>query len=136
MVVALLIGVFLGFAFVNFSYIGPHEAHATEFTPVSYTDYVTILLSAITILLAILGTFLALVAVVGYTVIRQASINHAGNAVNDLFKSDGAGLNAIMEQLQNNTAFQDRVAVTLGRVYYTESVADTVYDLDEFNEGG
>ena len=122
---ALLVGAFLGFGLVNLSYVGAHEAQQTEFTPVSYTDYVTILLTAITVLLAILGTFFAIIAIVGYQVIKQSAINEASKTVLSAFDTDGDALDTLMRKLESDTGFQDKVAETLARTYVASEVTDT-----------
>lgn len=129
----LLVGIFLGFGLVNFSYVGAHEVQQTEFTPVSYTDYVTILLTAITVLLAILGTFFAIIAIVGYQVIKQSAINEASKTVLTAFDADGEALKTLMKKLESDTGFQDKVAETLGRIYYANEVADDDILTDEEN---
>ena len=108
-----LFGIFIGFGLINFAFIGPNEAQKTEFAPVNYSDYVAILLTAITVLLAVMATFFALLAIVGYQVLRSAALNEATRAVMTQFEGDGEGISLLLNKLENNEQFQAKVAESL-----------------------
>ena len=110
----LILGVFIGFGIVSFSFVGPSEVDKTEFVPVRYGDYVTILLTSVTVVLAVLTVFIALIAIVGYQVIKTAAINEAKNTVHDLFQNDGDGLKELLNRLGSDKDFQNKVTSALG----------------------
>ena len=108
--IGLIVGTFIGFALLNFYFIGPHEIQTTEFKPVSYTDFVTILLSVITVLLAIMGIFFALLAVFSYSTITNRAVDKSVSAsetiISTAFKPEGTIHNIIITRLRSDKEFR------------------------------
>lgn len=136
--ISLLLGTFIGFGLVSFFFIGPHEVKTTEFTPVSYTDFVTILLSVVTVLLAILGIILAVLAVFGYTVLKNAATASAKNTaaetaksvVSDSFEEDGEIRALILSKLTRGSPLMNGIEERISREFYV-SISDGAVDLNE-----
>ena len=118
--VGLVIGIFLGFSLLNFYHIGPHEGNTTEFTPVSYTDFVTILLAVITVLLAIMGIFFAVLAVFSYATITNKAVDESVEAssqiIDKAFKPDGEIHNLILDRMKSDKEFRESIIENVSRL--------------------
>lgn len=133
--IGLLIGGFIGFSLLNFYYVGPHEMHTTEFKPVSYTDFVTILLAIITVLLAIMGIFFAVLAVFSYTTITNKAVDESVNASEKIIatavKPNGDIHNLILTRMQSDKEFRDSIVEAVSREYITSLSNDQNRELEE-----
>jgi len=142
-IIAVLLGVFIGFGLISFFFIGPHEAQTTNFEPVSYTDFVTILLSVVTVLLAILGIFLAVLAVFGYTVLKNAASESAKTTaeetakkvVSESLEADGQISELILSQFRKGSSLRDDIEEMISRGFY-ESIGDGDDGLEEDSNSG
>lgn len=135
LVVGLIIGIFVGFSLLNFYYVGPHEVHTTEFKPVSYTDFVTILLAVITVLLAIMGIFFAVLAVFSYSTITSKAVDQSVEAsskiIDSAFKPDGEIHNLILGRMKSDKEFRESIIESVSREFIVSISNDQENSLDD-----
>lgn len=129
-ILALLMGAFIGFGIVQLSYIGPAEVERTEFSPVDYSDYVTILLTVVTILLTVLGIFIALIALYSFSFLKNVTVDEARKksekVLNEAMDEGGTIHKTIIEKLESDSSFRDSVIKAIESTY--------IIPLDEVDE--
>lgn len=126
-VVILLVGVAIGAlafkAFFSNPIIGAHTNH----TSVIYTDFISILLTSITVLFALVGIFLAILAFIGYSNIERTinlkTYQSTKKLVDSALKVDGEIWTLINKELDDEESEFTSTIISKVHQKYLESIS-------------